>query len=464
MRIARHIPLGIGALLRKRSWPERILAIFCLLSVLLLLARIPKPRVHAALVASDGVGYYSFLRSIIIDHDLDFTNEYAHYRVPTSFYGLTPTGRAANKYAIGPALLWSPFFLLAHACAYVAAALGFDLVPNGYGYLYEGAISVGSVLYGSLGFVLAFSCARRLWSQASALLAVSTLWFASNSIYYMIFEPSMAHMGALFSVSLLLSIWFHWFRQDVDTSIRPVLLLGAASGLVLLVRLQDAPFLLLPYGWSIGKAVSAWRAGALSRAGQWLRRIVLALAIAVLCFVPQLLVWRLLYGGWRSPQSVEHDPTFYWLAPKIGAVLFSTFHGLFAWHPVFLLACGGLLVIALRDRMLAVALIALVAVEVYLVAAWWSWWQGASFGGRMFLSAMWLWVFGLTALFDWLRRRPPLLRAAIVAGAFLIFWNALVLLQYRLLLVPREAPLTWEQMTWDRVRLATTLLRQLFHQ
>lgn len=464
MRSAQHFPHTIGPLLANWSWPKRILLALCLLSMLMLLARIPKQRVHAALVASDGVGYYSFLRSIVIDHDLDFSNEYAHYQIETSFYGLTPTGRAANKYAIGTALLWLPFFLVAHGVAYAGAALGFDVVPNGYGYLYEGAISIASVVYGSLGFALAYGSARRLWRQSSALLAVVALWLASNSIYYMVFEPSMAHMAALFSVSLTLSIWFHWFRQDREPSIRRTLLLGAASGLVLLVRLQDAPFLLLPYGWSFGRALYAWRAGAREHAWRWLRCIMIGLTTATLCFVPQLLVWRLLYGAWSSPQAVEHDPAFYWLVPQIRAVLFSTFHGLFVWHPVFLLACVGLITIALRDRWLAVALIAVVAVEVYVVAAWWAWWQGASFGGRMFLSAMWLWVFGLTALFDWLRQRPRLFSAAIAASVLLVIWNALALLQYRLLRVPANSPLTWEQMTWDRVEFAAMLLRRLLYE
>src|SRR5688500_3190536 len=61
---------------------------------------------------ADSPGYFAYIRSLVFDGDLDFRNEWEHWglkALPT-----TATGRMANPYPIGPALLWAPFFLVAH--------------------------------------------------------------------------------------------------------------------------------------------------------------------------------------------------------------------------------------------------------------------------------------------------------------------------------------------------------------
>jgi hypothetical protein len=442
-------------------WPRWVFAGLLLFSLLFFLALLRVPRVDGQLIGSDGTYYYVYLRSLVIDRDLSFANEYAYYHLPSASAGLTPTGLAPNKYALGSALLWLPFFLVAHLIALLGQALGLGLVPDGYGYLYQGAISIGSIIYGTLGFWLAYRCARQFCSQLAAVTAVVLLWLAGNAFYYMVFEPSMSHMVSLFSVALLLSIWLLRFRDAAVPSPATAAMLGAAAGLVLLVRLQDAPFLLLPYGSILLRTIQQWRQGASGRAGAWLGRGLIAGTATIVTFFPQSLAWHVLYGTWvASPYLGEHTPAFYWLQPQLGGVLVSTFHGLFSWHPIYLCALIGLALLMGRDRALALGLLAVLVIDVYIVAAWWAWWQGDSFGGRMFLNAIWIWVLGLAALFDWLRVRR-LFYPALLIGALLIGWNALSLAQYRLGFVPMSQPLTWEQMTIERIKLPWMLWQRL---
>jgi uncharacterized protein YjeT (DUF2065 family) len=187
--------------------------------------------------------------------------------------------------------------------------------------------------------------------------------------------------------------------------------------------------------------------------------MVVAVMIGLTSF-PQLLAWHSIYGRWIAvPYLADHDPAFNWSHPHVLGVLASSFHGLFSWHPVYLLALIGLIVLGRRDARLALGLLTVLALEVYVVAAWWCWWQGDSFGGRMFVDGVWVWVFGLTALLQWSRSRG-LWRTALAVGVVLIVWNGLALFQYRLGFVPMGEPLTWRQMTVDRITLPVELLRR----
>src|SRR5262249_28299361 len=93
--------------------------------LLLLLFVLVLPLVTPKIRAADEIEYFAYLRSLVFDHDLEFGNEYQH------FYDLDPkglagfkatfldlrearTGRHINFGPLGSALLWSPFYLLAH--------------------------------------------------------------------------------------------------------------------------------------------------------------------------------------------------------------------------------------------------------------------------------------------------------------------------------------------------------------
>ncbi len=394
-----------------------------------------------------------YVRSLVIDGDLDFTNEYTYFQLPIPPIDRHSTTHVPNKYAIGPALLWSPFFLLAHLLVLGGIRVGLPVTPDGYSYLYQAAVLIGSIVYGTLGVGLAAACAQRRFPNIAVAWAVSLLWLASNAIYYMVFEPSMAHMVSLFSVSALLTVWDTHLRQPTPPALRGTLLLGLTAGVVPLVRLQDIVFVAVPVVWIIAQTLRTTIAGQYPQALGWAGHALLASTVALLVFSPQLVTWQYLYGTWKtSPYMAEQSPAFIWLAPQIGPVLFSSFHGLFSSHPIYLIALAGLFILARTERWVALVLLLALALNVYIVAAWWAWWQGDSFGGRMFLNATWVWLLGLSAVGQWLWARRQQ-RVALGVGLLLIIWNGLSLAQYRLGFVPMGAPLTWEQMTIERLML-----------
>src|SRR6266542_6908701 len=73
--------------------------------------------------------YYAHVRSPLIDGDLDFSND----GLPPSLVARhTRTGLAPSIWSAGPALVWAPFFLLAHAVTLAGRSIGLSLLPDGY--------------------------------------------------------------------------------------------------------------------------------------------------------------------------------------------------------------------------------------------------------------------------------------------------------------------------------------------
>ena len=133
-------------------------------------------------------------------------------------------------------------------------------------------------------------------------------------------------------------------------------------------------------------------------------------------------------------------------------VLFSFNHGLFAWHPVLLFATAGLIVLYRKDRLLPVLLGLMFAVQLYIIGAWYAWYGGDAFGGRMLISSLPALALGLAALVDWAAERKAL-PAVGVLSCILIMWNALFFAQYRFGYIPQNTAISLYEMTLGKLSM-----------
>ncbi len=451
-----------GRAVWKRGWlwldrhPRLLLVGLFVLCLAAFAATIPLPHADGQLVGSDGVYYYAYLPSLVLDRDLDLANQYARLLPADAVARMQPTatGLVPNAYALGPALLWLPFFLLGHGAALLLRAAGAPLATDGTGYIYQAPAMAGSIVYGSAGLFLVYRAGRRYFAAGTSAWTAALLCLATNLVYYLIAEPSMSHALSFFAVAVFFERWLAW--RPAPTPGRWALL-GLAGGLVALVRLPDATYLALPLLDALAAAAPQGRAA--------LRRLlpgVAAFGLAALAaFAPQMAAWQGLYGSpLRSGYLYTSGPTFYWLQPHLAEVLFSPLHGLFTWHPLYLLAALGLICLARRDRRLALLVVLGLAMQVYVVGAWRDWGQGDAFGGRMFVASLPGLALGLGALLEWATAQGAL-PAAGVASTVLVFWNALFLIQYRLGYIPMSTPPTLEQFTLGKLTMLADLWRRL---
>src|SRR5260370_14334687 len=108
-------------------------------------------------VRGDGVGYYAFARALLTQRNLDFAPDYQHAnegfrqaRLDASGFPKaefrTATGLLDNHFTVGPAMLWAPFLLCAHAGVLIARAWGSGVSADGFSFPYFFAIALVTLL------------------------------------------------------------------------------------------------------------------------------------------------------------------------------------------------------------------------------------------------------------------------------------------------------------------------------
>jgi len=418
------------------------------------------PRSHGRIVDGDAIQYYAYLRSLVMDGDLDFANDYRMLYRPTDedadeyawLREVTPTGRAQNMMSIGPALLWAPAFLVIYAGLSVLRALGLSIPLDGVAAPFQLSVGVAGIVYATLGSFLCYRVCRVLYSQAPAFWGALAAWLATPAVYYSLVSPAYSHAVSLFAAALFCYVWL---TTRGDRRIWRHLLLGALAGLTALVRWQEVIVLALPMGELVA-AVAKRR----QSSGSAVLRLGLMAGSFTVIFAPQLIAWRHIYGDFLvMPQGGEF---MRWTDPALGSVLFSLRHGLFTWTPVLLLSVCGLLWLIRRDPLLGWSALVVILLAVYINASVSDWWAGEAFGARRFVGYTVFFALGLTALFArnlWVDRL--ILRRWTATG--LIVYNLLFLVQYQLFmrgfrdLVPY--PTTARQVFLDRLSVPWTLLR-----
>jgi hypothetical protein len=204
---------------------------------------------------------------------------------------------------------------------------------------------------------------------------------------------------------------------------RQWILLGLAAGLIGTIRWQNVIFAILPAGEWMAAALPLLRAT--DRAP--LKRHVAAgigfTAAAVVGFLPQLLVWKAIYGHYFAVSPI--GPQIRLWHPRLADILWSSQNGLFATSPILYIGAIGLVLLWRRDRLLAGCAMLAVAAMTWFNASIQDWWGSAAFGMRRFDGTLPLFVIGTAVAADaatrFVARHPRLVVG--LAGVLLIAWN-----------------------------------------
>ncbi len=435
-----------------RAW----IVMCALVGVALFASQVWEIRSRSALRGYDNTFNYLWLRSALADGDWDFENDLqiADTLAPehqTSALGLprTKAGRIPNKYGVGWALVTAPAYAMADGIVALGRGAGWwSWQRDGFGPVYQIMVQCWHLAISGTALWLAWSAISRwIGSRDAALAGVVTVWAASPLFYYQTVNLSMSHGVAFFAVALFA---YALTRTKDSSAARWWLLAGAGSGLAVITRFQLAVFGVV--------ALWAWLKPSPAREHRdAIRAIPTAHAAGYFCvgalplIALQLWTWRVVYGEWFVFSYGAEGEAFHWARPEFLNSFFSSWHGLFYWHPLLAIAFGGMIAWAWRGRREEIAWLLAWAATAYIGAAWWCWWFASSFGNRSYDAALLPLMAGMAWWFREMRGkwRSLLWAIAIAAGV----WNFYVAVLYRTAAISRHEPVTWREMVEAAQRL-----------
>ena len=407
-------------------------------------------------VRGDGVGYYAYVRSLLIQGNLNFEQDWLHANDSFQLYRLDPngklkaaqytaTGHLENIFSVGPSMLWAPFLIVTHGGVLLLDRFGAQIPADGFSKPYVVTIALATGLYGFLGLLFSFELCRRHFAERWALLATIGIWFASSLPVYMYFNPAWSHAHSAFIVAAFL--WY-WDRTRGTQTTLQWIILGAIGGVVVDVYYADVIVLLAPALESLYEYYAGLKQPSKSNA---LGRLAIGnlafLGAVIVTFLPTPIIRNIIAG--RPFSSGYMETPWSWFHPQFLSVLFSSDHGLMSWTPVVIFAVLGLLAVYRTDRQLGAILIAVVLAFYYLICAKPIWDGLSSFGNRFFSPLTSIFVLGLAGTFTALEEFWGVQRARMVAyggTAILIVWNLAFIFQWGVHLVPARGPVSWREM------------------
>lgn len=363
-----------------------LLSVFTV-SIFLLLGRLYKTN---SAIGGDAVYYYTSLRSIVIDKDLNFKNEFEYfYNQKSSFTGNRKlpfilaknpqTKRFPTKYPIGSTIFLFPPFFITHIILLLLQGLGMRIATDGYNIIYQASAAIGSLFYAGFGLLLIYRLGKKIFNSKIAFLATLAVWLTTPLIYYMTMEPLTSQPLSFFCVSTFIYIWY---TTRNNRKLYQWILLGITGGLMSIVRYQDSLFLFILIIDSFRKF--------------WpnLFKILLFIIAAGSIISIQLCINNYLFGSPFNKGVYEAGfPNL--TSPKILYTLFSFERGLFVWSPILIFALTGLYWFSKKFKFVGSLLLASVLLQVYVVSSWADPSQGDSFGNRILLNLNIIFALGL---------------------------------------------------------------------
>jgi hypothetical protein len=388
-------------------------------------------------IRSDGYSYYVYLPSWWIYHDVTL-DTVARDCCGGAFPDFTAvsrwpqTGRWVDAHPIGVAILTFPFFLAADALTRWS-----NLPRDGFSLYYQHGAGLAGLAYFIAGLWVLRSLLSRHFTDAVTLVTLVAVTFGTNLFHYGVYDSTFSHAFSFALIAALLWLTDRWWETPTW---RVSIALGAVAGLIVLARHLNVLFLLVVplYG------VVHPRDASQRLLDLWRRRASIA-AIAMvgaICLLPQLVIYKKATGRYLVSSYGSRGFTF--SSPHLYGVLLSVQKGLFFWSPVLLLAIAGMCVACGWATRWLVATIVILAAETYLIASWFDWQFGASFGHRGFVDALPVLALFMAAFLDWASARPRLQPAIGVALTIAVLLSVAQMIQYWSGILP-IADTTWDQ-------------------
>jgi hypothetical protein len=379
-------------------------------------------------ISSDGVGYYAYIRSFGIDGDLQFANEFDKTRSPLPsiavFPVYEPTGYTINAWSVGPALIWAPFWYIAHGVTLLVNFFGGNWEVDGYTIPYKALVTFSSSLAGLGTLYAIYLFLLRWFRQPIALLTTITLYLGSNWLYYTQVAGSYPHsLTGLFAILMVITSW-----KIIDAPIpstRQWVYFGLSTGALILCYWMNILIGIYPLGIVIYKFLPVLRRKDWIQGKVYLGGVLLSIVSGIAMLAPQFITWQYLYRSWFTVyiQSGHFTTMNFQFIPY----LFGPLYGMLWWTPAFFVAILGSFWFAIKRPWPGVLFLVTMIVFISYNAGIPDWDGSGGFGFRRIISLLPFFAIGLATIFDVLHRWRLF---AVVSATIMIGWCVRIMVRY----------------------------------
>jgi hypothetical protein len=384
-------------------------------------------------IRSDAFSYFVYLPAWALHHDVSLqavADDCCGGEFPdwTAIIRWRFTRQWVNAHPIGEAILIAPFFAVAHALTRWT-----NLSPDGFTFYYQHGAGLAGLCYVLAGLWFLGRLLERHFSQGVAAATLAVLLTGTSLYHYATFDSVWSHAFSFALCSALLERLDAQLRQGVAAHgwgpgpIRDELLVGIISGLIVLVRHTNV---LIPI-CLVGAVALRTR-----------RLPIVAAAVAAIVVLPQLWLYHRATGHWLI--SSYGALGFTWASPHLAGVLVSPQKGLFFYAPLLLAAVAGFFCLPHALRHWRIPFGVLLLANTYLIASWWDWQFGASYGHRGFVDLYPIFAIGIAAALTRVTVMPRLRMTVTVAVTLLCALSMFQMLQYWHGILPMS-DVTWTQ-------------------
>ncbi len=370
----------------------------------------------------DVFAYYLYLPAKFIYHDLDLLNNgwidniFSTYHPSDTFYQAFtgPKDVKVITVTVSLAMLYAPFFLLAHGYA-----LAFGYPADGFSMPYQYGIAIGAFIYTIVGLYFFRKVLLHFFSdKLSGLLLILTV-LGTNYINQATGSNITPH-NILFSLFAIL-VWYV-IRWHEAQKIRYMVFIGLLMGMITLIRPTEIVCILVPLLWGVYEKKSLTKK--LNLINKHKYQILLAIFCFALVIMPQLIYWKRQTGSFVFYSYTNPNEGLDLLSPHVGNFLLSFRKGWLIYTPLAFFFIIGLIPLYKNQRKVFYAVTVFFVLSLYLISSWSCWWYaGGCYSQRAMTTSYVLLALPLGYFIKWAGKKIYLLIPFMLVLGFLVMLN-----------------------------------------
>jgi hypothetical protein len=383
----------------------------------------------------DVLSYYIYLPFNFIYNDPGIVNQlvieriFEQYQPSGTVYQIyrLPNGNWVSMYSMGFAILYAPFFFIAHAWASFSGGI---YPADGFSFPYQYCIGNGVMIYIVAGIFVIRKVLLNFFSDKITMAVMVFLLLGTNYFHEATSDDCMPHAILFTAYALILWLTIKWHQSP---SIKTAGLLGLLLGFTIIARGSAIICLVIPLLWNIDSKealIAKW-----SLIKSKLSHVIFGIACLSIIPVCQMIYWKFITGTYFF-DSYQNTEGFDWDGQHILKVLFSYKKSWFVYTPIIILPILGIWIMRKSGRKSFLAIASFFLLNFYLISGWAAWWQGGSFGMRYFVESYAVMAIPFGYFIKYILESRPVFRIIVICiASFLTFLNLFQTWQFNKMMI-----------------------------